>query len=93
MVRLWEEDPESYLTAGVNLVPLVPLTKVVETEEALRGLKARMAERINAEPKPRADKLWTATYFLMGIVTRTSWCLDSWKGCRTCENRRLTRPS
>jgi hypothetical protein len=67
VVRLWEEDPESYLTAGVNLVPLVPLTKVGETEEALWALKARMAERINAEPKPRADMLWTAMYFLMGI--------------------------
>jgi hypothetical protein len=67
VVRLWEEDPESYLTAGVNLVPLVPLTKVGETEEALWALKARMAERINAEPKPRTAMLWTATYFLMGI--------------------------
>ncbi len=48
-------------------MPLAPLTKVPETEEALRGLVRRMAERINAEPEPRADKLWTATYFLMGL--------------------------
>ena len=67
VIRLWEEDPESYLTAGVNLVPLVPLTKVGETVEALWGLKARMAERINAEPAPRTAMLWTATYFLMGM--------------------------
>ena len=26
-----------------------------------------MAERINAEPQPRAAKLWTATYLLMGL--------------------------
>ena len=67
VVRLWEEDPESYLAAGVNLVPLAPLTNVPESEESLRGLVRRMAERINAEPEPRADKLWTATYFLMGL--------------------------
>jgi hypothetical protein len=67
VIRLWEEDPESYLTAGVNLVPLVPLTKVGETEEELWALKARMAERINAEPAPRTAMLWTAMYFLMGI--------------------------
>jgi len=67
VVRLWEEDPESYLAAGVNLVPLVPLTNVPETEEALRGLMHRMAERIDAEPKPRADKLWMAAYFLTGL--------------------------
>ena len=27
----------------------------------------RMAARINAEPEPRASRLWTATYLLMGL--------------------------
>ena len=67
VVRLWQEDPEPYLTAQVNLVPLVPLTNVPESEEALRGLVRRMAERINAEPQPRAAKFWTATCLLMGL--------------------------
>ena len=31
------------------------------------GLVERMAARINAEPQPRAVKLWTATYLLMGL--------------------------
>jgi len=48
-------------------VPLAPLTNVPESEEALRGLVRRMAERINAEPQPRAAKLWTATCLLMGL--------------------------
>ena len=48
VVRLWGEDPEPYLTAGVNLVPLAPLANV--TVEALPGLVRRMAARINAEP-------------------------------------------
>jgi predicted transposase YdaD len=65
VVRLWREDPEPYLTAGVNLVPLVPLTNV--TEAVVPALVERMAERINAEPPPRAAKLWTATYLLMGL--------------------------
>ena len=65
VVRLWEEDPESYLTAGVNLVPLAPLANV--TAEALPGLVRRMAARIDSEPRPRADKLWTATFLLMGL--------------------------
>ncbi len=67
MVRLWQEDPEPYLTAGVNLVPLAPLANVPETEDALRGLVQRMADRINAEPEARAAKLWTATCLLMGL--------------------------
>ncbi len=67
VARLWQEDPEAYLTAPVNLVPLAPLTNFTGSEEALRGLVHRMAERINAEPQPRAAKLWTATFLLMGL--------------------------
>jgi len=55
------------LTAGVNLVPLAPLANVPESEDALRGLVRRMADRINAEPEPRAAKLWTAACLLMGL--------------------------
>jgi predicted transposase YdaD len=65
VVRLWQEDPELYMAGGVNLVPLAPLTNVAE--DALPGLVQRMADRINAEPEPRAAMLWTATYLLMGL--------------------------
>ena len=37
------------------------------TEDELPGLVQRMEERINAEPRPNAVKLWTATYVLMGL--------------------------
>ena len=65
VVRIWQEDPELYLTSGVSLVPLVPLTNVAE--QALPELVQRMADRINAEPETRAATLWTATYLLMGL--------------------------
>ncbi len=65
VVRLWQEDPEPYLTAGVNLVPLAPLTNIAEEE--LPALVQRMADRINTEPRPRAAMLWTATYLLLGL--------------------------
>ncbi|MGP0064811.1 MAG: hypothetical protein ACLQGP_14585 [Isosphaeraceae bacterium] len=65
VVRLWEEDPETFLKAGISLVPLAPLTQVSEAD--LPGLIRRMEERIDEEPKPRADKLWTATLLLMGM--------------------------
>jgi predicted transposase YdaD len=65
VVRLWREDPEPYLTAGVNLVPLAPLASVAEVE--LPRMVDRMAARINAEPAERAAKLWAATYLLMGL--------------------------
>ncbi len=65
VVRLWEENPEPYLTSGVNLVPLAPLTKVSQNE--LPALVGRMDARISAEPRPKAMKLWTAAYLLMGL--------------------------
>src|SRR5262245_25243138 len=65
VVRLWEEDPESFLTAGIGLVPLAPLTSVSEGD--VPGVVRRMVERINAEPRSRAGKLLTATYLLMGM--------------------------
>jgi predicted transposase YdaD len=65
VVRMWEEDPEPYLTSEINLVPLAPITNV--TEDLLPGLVKRMAERISAEPQPNAAKLWTAAYLLMGL--------------------------
>ena len=66
VVRLWEEDPEAYLNAGIGLVPLAPLTKVTEAD--LPGVVRRMADRINSEPRPRAAKLWTATYLADGTA-------------------------
>jgi hypothetical protein len=65
VVRLWQEDPELYLSAGVDLLPLVPLTAVREGE--LPNLMRRMGDRINQETPHRADKLWIATLLLMGL--------------------------
>ena len=65
VVRLWREGPEPLLTGGVGLVPLAPLADV--EPPGLPALVRRMADRINQEPRPRAAKLWTATFLLMGL--------------------------
>ena len=39
-----------------------------------------MAERINPEPKPRAEKLWAATYLLMGVRYRANLATQMLKG-------------
>ena len=57
-------NPEPYLSAGVNLVPLAPLTDV--SEATLPGVVERVPAD-NAESSARALKLWTATYLLMGL--------------------------
>jgi hypothetical protein len=65
VVRLWEEDPDFYLNGSITLVPLAPLTAVAEPE--LPGLIRRMRDRIDQEPPLRAEKLWGASYLLMGL--------------------------
>src|SRR5262249_27522961 len=78
VVRLWQEDPDPYLAGGGNLVPLAPLTNVAE--ESLPDLMRRMAERINPEPRPRAEKLWIATLFLMGLRYEEAFAMQSVEG-------------
>jgi predicted transposase YdaD len=56
---------ETYLKAGISLVPLAPLTNVTEAD--LPGLIRRMEQQIDKQPKRRAGKLWTATNVLMGL--------------------------
>ncbi len=80
VVRLWQEDPELYLGAGVDLLPLVPLTAVGEAE--LPSLIQRMGERINEEPPNRADKLWIATLLLMGLRYSDEVTLSLLEGVR-----------
>ncbi len=65
VVRLWLEDVETYLTGEISLVPLAPLTNV--SEQDLPSVVRRMTDRINEQPTPRAAKLGTAAYVLMGL--------------------------
>ena len=65
IIRLWKEPVDSFLNAGVELVPLAPLADV--PEQQLPELVQKMADRINALPPGRAAKLWTASYLLMGL--------------------------
>jgi hypothetical protein len=45
----------------------IGLAGPVEVIDSEPGMVQRMADRINSEPRPRAAKLWTATYLLMGL--------------------------
>ncbi len=65
VVRLWQEPADSFLNAGVELVPLAPLAAVDQGQ--LPELVHKMGERINTLESGRAAKLWTAVYLLMGL--------------------------
>jgi predicted transposase YdaD len=63
------------------LVPLAPLTDVSEAD--LPEVVRRMADRINAEPRERAAKLWTATFLLMGLRYSDEMTLKLLEGVQT----------
>ncbi|MFN0055563.1 MAG: DUF4351 domain-containing protein, partial [Planctomycetales bacterium] len=66
VIRLWELSPEVILAGGLGTLPLLPLTNVKRSE--LPGLIREMEGRIQREASPSdAERLWTATYVLMGL--------------------------
>ena len=61
---VWD-DPEAWVRA-FGIGPMGPV-EVIDKEAELPEVVSRMAERLNALPRPRAAKLWTATYLLLGL--------------------------
>jgi hypothetical protein len=66
VVRLWRLAAEVFLSGGLGILPLAPLSAVVKAR--LPAVIRRMDERIRAEATPdEAGTLWTATDVLMGL--------------------------
>jgi len=66
VVRVWQLSPETFLSGGLGILPLAPLSAVVETE--LPGVIRRMDDRIRTEATPsEAGTLWTAAGVLIGM--------------------------
>ena len=66
VVRVWELSSETFLSGGLGILPLAPLSAVDEAE--LPGVIRRMDERIRAEATVNeAGTLWTAADVLMGL--------------------------
>jgi hypothetical protein len=66
VVRVWQMPPETFLTGGLGLLPLAPLSQVAEAD--LPAVIGRMEQRLRAETAPEeASTLWTAADVLMGL--------------------------
>jgi hypothetical protein len=66
VVRVWQTPIEPFLNGGLGILPLAPLSAVVESD--LPAIIARMQQRIDQEATPdEAGTLWTATDVLMGL--------------------------
>jgi hypothetical protein len=65
VMRLWQQRPEPFLSAGAALAPLAPLTDV--KPDAVPALVKRVAQRIRGAGGEKVEKLSLATYVLMGL--------------------------
>ena len=66
VVRVWQLPVETFLSGGLGIVPLAPLSAATEAD--LPSVIARMEQRIRQEATPaEAGTLWTATDVLMGL--------------------------
>ncbi len=74
VVRLWQQPLDPFLTGGLALLPLAPLSQLpadVPLQDALRGVIHRVDDRLAAEaPHDRAVKLMTAAFVLTGLRLR-----------------------
>ncbi len=65
VIRVWQLPAAQLLAGGLGTFPLAPVSDV--TERDLPRVIRQMKARLDAEPRPDAKELWTATYLLMGL--------------------------
>ena len=66
-VRVWTQPAESFLTGGLSLLPLAPVSDVSPSD--LPRLIGRMEARVEAEitDEKEAEEFWATTYILLGL--------------------------
>jgi hypothetical protein len=65
VIRVWELPPEQLLAGGLGTVPLAPIGAVSRDE--VPGVVRQMQERLRGQQRAVTERLWTATYVLMGL--------------------------
>ncbi len=66
VIRIWLEPPEKFLTAGLSLLPLAPVSNVAPDQ--LEAVVRAVAERLKREADPPLlTTLWTAMTVLIGL--------------------------
>ena len=66
VLRVWQTPPEVFLTGGIGLLPLAPISAVHDAD--VPAVIARMKERLSRfDALPEASRLWTAAHILMGM--------------------------
>lgn len=66
VIRVWQLPVEPLLAGGVGILPLAPISAVTEKElpDVLRRMKKRLDR---GKRRSQTERLWTATYLLMGL--------------------------
>lgn len=68
VVRVWELPPAAFLNGPLGLLPLAPMSGMAEPEVELPGVVRQMETRMREVDEPELkNRLWIATYVLMGL--------------------------
>jgi hypothetical protein len=66
VLRVWQMPADIFLAGGIGTLPLAPVSAVTEAE--LPGVIKRMKERLGGRRlRAKAERLWAATYLLLGL--------------------------
>ena len=66
VIRIWLEPPEKFLTAGLSVLPLAPVSNVAPDQ--LEAVVTAVAQRLKREADPELmTTLWSATTVLIGL--------------------------
>ena len=66
VLRVWRRPAADYLGGPLGLLPLAPIADVTEAD--LPAVVAAMNARLAGHPdRPLTDRLWTASFILMGL--------------------------
>jgi predicted transposase YdaD len=66
VVRVWQLDTGKLLAGGLGTLPLAPISAVPKDE--VPGVVQRINDRMReARDRVQVERLWTATYVLMGL--------------------------
>lgn len=66
VIRVWQLAVDPLLNGGLSMLPLAPISRVAvdDLPRVVQRMKARLQ---GASSRGQAERLWTATYVLMGL--------------------------
>jgi hypothetical protein len=82
VLRVWEEPPERFLSAGLGTLPLAPIARVARADvpAVVREMESRIAAASAADEEE--SSVWASTLILLGLRYEAAFGREVLKGVR-----------